>query len=285
MRRNLLGLVLLVFGLSSLFLYWWVRLYSRLARRRADNSTSLKPEQVFVTMVTSVKFSSDMWTHWLAHYTNASLGFHLEGKEQDHAVALFEAHGITPIVWQGVYTSVAKGAFKDAIYAERVPSSSWLIETDDDELIEFPKPVLEFLTEVEDLGYTVVQGGMVDHIAADCRLPRAQANTSLWEQYPCMSDITKTILKAVTRKRPIHKGNLFTGGGQHEIRDANNRETSFKETPMILPLHHFKWREGCLEKLQERAALYKKMGITWWIESETFLKFYTEYVPQPQPNQ
>jgi hypothetical protein len=52
-----------------------------------------------------------------------------------------------------------------------------------------------------------------------------------------------------------------------------------------LPLHHFKWREGCLEKLQERAALYKKMGITWWIESETFLKYYTEYVPQPQPNQ
>jgi hypothetical protein len=183
-----------------------------------------------------------------------------EGKEQDQAVALFEAHGITPIVWQGVYTSVAKGAFKDAIYAERVPSSSWLIETDDDELIEFPKPVLEFLTEVEDLGYTVVQGRMVDHIAADCRLPRAQANTSLWEQYPCMSDITKTILKAVTRKRPIHKGvssvgpalfffrgnsrnagrtssgNLFTGGGQHEIRDANNRETSFTETPMIV--HH-----------------------------------------------
>jgi hypothetical protein len=145
-----------------------------------------------------------------------------EGKEQDQAVALFEAHGITPIVWQGVYTSVAKGAFKDAIYAERVPSSSWLIETDDDELIEFPKPVLEFLTEVEDLGYTVVQGRMVDHIAADCRLPRAQANTSLWEQYPCMSDITKTILKAVTRKRPIHKGVSSVGPALYFFRVATH---------------------------------------------------------------
>jgi hypothetical protein len=31
-------------------------------------------------MVTSVKFSSEMWTHWLAHYTNASLGFDLVPK-------------------------------------------------------------------------------------------------------------------------------------------------------------------------------------------------------------
>jgi hypothetical protein len=30
---------------------------------------------VFVGVVTSVKYSSELWTHWLAHYTNASLGF------------------------------------------------------------------------------------------------------------------------------------------------------------------------------------------------------------------
>jgi hypothetical protein len=36
-------------------------------------SPFMQPE-VFVGMVTSVKYSSEMWSHWLAHYTSASLG-------------------------------------------------------------------------------------------------------------------------------------------------------------------------------------------------------------------
>jgi hypothetical protein len=109
-------------------------------------------------------------------------------------------------LWQDVFTTFSKQTFKNAVFAERVPRSAWLIETDDDELIEFPKPVPEFLTEVDALGYNVVRGEMVDHIAADCRLPRAQPNASLWEQYPCMSNVTKVILKATTQKKAIHKG-------------------------------------------------------------------------------
>jgi hypothetical protein len=128
------------------------------------------------------------------------------GTELDQAVALFEAHAITPVVWQAPFTSYAKRDFKNAVYAERVPSSAWLIETDDDELIEFPKPVREFFADADARGYSAVQGEMVDHIAADCRLPRVQADRSLWEQYPCVGNVTKGILNGETLKTPIHKG-------------------------------------------------------------------------------
>jgi hypothetical protein len=128
------------------------------------------------------------------------------GTELDQAVALFEAHGITPVVWQGNFSTYTKETFKNNLFAQRVPPTAWLIETDDDELIEFPKPVPEFLGEADALGYNIVPGEMVDHIAADCRLPRARPNTSLWKQYPCVSNITKEILHAKTEKKPVHKG-------------------------------------------------------------------------------
>jgi hypothetical protein len=44
-----------------------------------------------------------------------------------------------------------------------------------------------------------------------------------------------------------------------------------------LRLHHFKWRDGCLEKLRERAEQYKKQGMDWWVESATFVEFYDRY--------
>jgi hypothetical protein len=48
-------------------------------------------------------------------------------------------------------------------------------------------------------------------------------------------------------------------------------------------MHHFKWREGCLEKLQERTERYKKQGLWWWVESDAFLKFYDKYTTRLSP--
>jgi hypothetical protein len=44
-----------------------------------------------------------------------------------------------------------------------------------------------------------------------------------------------------------------------------------------LRLHHFKWRDGCLEKLRERAEQFKKLGLDWWVESDNFVQFYDRY--------
>ncbi len=132
------------------------------------------------------------------------------GTELTRAIAFFEAHCITPIVWQDTYSAPSKQDFKNKLYAQRVPHEAWLIETDDDELIEFPKPVPEFLAEMDAMGYNVVPGEMVDHVAADCGLPRARSSTSLWVQFPCMSNVTKDVLGAYTAKTPIHKGKLVT---------------------------------------------------------------------------
>jgi hypothetical protein len=43
------------------------------------------------------------------------------GTELDQAVALFEAHGITPVLWQGNYSTYTKETFKNNLYAQRVP--------------------------------------------------------------------------------------------------------------------------------------------------------------------
>lgn len=43
----------------------------------ADNVPLGPGSNLYVGMVTSVRFSRDIWPHWLAYYTNDTLGFHL----------------------------------------------------------------------------------------------------------------------------------------------------------------------------------------------------------------
>lgn len=95
---------------------------------------------------------------------------------------------------------------KHKVQAEMIPPDAWLIETDDDELIEFGRPVLDLLNEAEDRQYDTILGEFVDRIAPDCRLPPARPDLSLWEQFPCQSSVTKRLLRGTITKYPVHKG-------------------------------------------------------------------------------
>lgn len=125
-----------------------------------------------------------------------------------YALKLFGRYGIKPVHWTGSWTSPDKERVKNQLYKALVPADAWLLETDDDEFIKFPSPIVSYMKELEAQGFNSATGRFVDRIASDCLLRAATIDSPIWDQFPCQANFTHKILKAYPLKRPLHKGML-----------------------------------------------------------------------------
>ena len=165
----------------------------------------------------------------------------------------------------------------NAIRKRCAEPEQWISVVDLDEFYELPSlrskllsPLSEFLELCEYYGYDHVRGRLIDRVANDGCFPELRSSPSLDQQYPLKRRLTRKLVGGDDRKVVLQKARFKIRGGHHSIRDGQSR------ADIELPVNHFKWKLGVVERLR-RAVVLEKLGKPWADESRKFLTYINQH--------
>jgi hypothetical protein len=69
----------------------------------------------------------------------------------------------------------------------------------------------------------------------------------------------------------LHKGRHTIVRGHHII------EGGVRRWALELPLHHYKWKAGVIERLRERLKVHEQRGLPWANESRLLLAHHAQH--------
>lgn len=152
-----------------------------------------------------------------------------------------------------------------AIYARMRAEhpDDWFVLADCDELQAWPHDVASALAWCERRGYDHVEGCFVDRLASDGGFPEYRAGAPLAAQYPLGAYLSYPLAGASPCKVVAAKGRVELGPGQHFA----NGGSVCPAAEIYVPVHHFKWTGGIVERLRRRAASRERAGDPYWDES------------------
>jgi hypothetical protein len=145
---------------------------------------------------------------------------------------------------------------------ERRPDD-WFVLADSDELQAWPDDLCALIAWCERHGYDHVEGCFVDRLAPDGGFPPYRAGVPLAEQYPLGAYLSYPLAGANQCKVVAAKGRVQLGPGQH-FADAGS---ACPAADVYVPVHHYKWTGGIVERLRRRAASRERAGDRYWEES------------------
>jgi hypothetical protein len=128
----------------------------------------------------------------------------------------------------------------------------WWVVADLDEFHVYDQPLTDIITACEAGGYDYVMGALLDRVAADGTLPALNPATSIWAQYPLAGLVTLGVLRAVTSKVTLARGDVHLHLGQHGALTGR----SAPATEAFAQVHHFKWTDSVLPRLTHRVQAY-----------------------------
>jgi hypothetical protein len=158
------------------------------------------------------------------------------------------------------------------ISRQRYPDD-WFIYADQDELQIYPYDLFEIIGHCDQKGYDYITGAFIDRIGPDGGFPEVTYERSLWSQFPLGGFITYPILGGYPKKVVAAKGHVALNLGQH--RALNGRGCPVEK--FFIQVHHFKWANGIVEHLKQRAEDQKKLNLPHWIESQKFISHYEKH--------
>ena len=138
--------------------------------------------------------------------------------------------------------------------------NDWWIVADDDELQVYPDDIDTIIKDCERYGYDFVTGGFLDRIGIDGIFPEVTRDTNIHRAFPMAGFFRYPMSKACPNKVTLMKGHQDVTPGQHYA-DFGNGKTSWgdshvKRMPInevFVQVHHFKWDETCVERIQKVA--------------------------------
>jgi hypothetical protein len=148
--------------------------------------------------------------------------------------------------------------------------NDWFVLADTDEFHAYPDSLDDMVNFCDQKGYDYIEGCFVDRLATDGKLRAIIPDSSLWAQFPLGAFLSGPLLGAVANKVVAAKGSVRIGPGQHHAFSGN----ACPPSDIYVPVHHFKWTEGLLDRLRTRIAAYKALQEGVWIESDTFIRYY-----------
>lgn len=146
----------------------------------------------------------------------------------------------------------------------------WFVLADSDEFQVYPDDLKNILQYCDQKGFDYVEGCFIDRLALDGKLQAVKPCQSLWDQFPLGAFLSGPLLGAVVNKVVAARGSVRIGPGQHHAYSG----VPCPATDLYIPVHHFKWTEGLLERLHPRIAAYKALREAAWIESDAFIQYY-----------
>ncbi|MEA2688928.1 MAG: hypothetical protein QOD51_1535 [Candidatus Eremiobacteraeota bacterium] len=165
--------------------------------------------------------------------------------------------------------SVTTGAWlhgsNQAIYSRvrALHPDDWFVLADCDELQAWPGEIASLVAWCERRGYDHIEGCFVDRLAPDGGFPDYRFGVPLGEQYPLGAYLSYPLGGANPCKVVAAKGSVELGPGQHFA----NGGSACPAADMYVPVHHFKWTGGIVERLRRRAASRERARDPYWDES------------------
>lgn len=198
--------------------------------------------------------------------------FTINCDDSQPAIDLLKSEGIEPaFIWTDEYQTRGLRAYRDRMRLECVPNDEWCITVDCDEFQNwYPKDHLKG-------DYNLATGIMVDMLHPSGVCMPMQSFPSLEEQYPRKCFATQKIGKSWICKIAAMKGRELEvfgeGGGYTYI----HPKCSVNTVPKIVEILHFKWDDTTLNRMQERADRYKRLGIEWHGLSKNLVDYLEEH--------
>ena len=239
--------------------------------------------QVHFFSYIGVDYGNDMLNHFINHYKGLGIeNFNLIlNTNSDSKANLFEAidilrlHDLAP-----VHIDIGK-SFIDAklkaieFFTDDLPENSWIMYADSDELHAFQDNLPTMLDFCSQNALNVIKGRFVDRVHQTRTFAAISRTKNIWEQFPLTADISK-LSGCCNKKVMLYKNNLkIKGEGFHGI--ANSTRDLVNFFPYFQEVHHFKWTQEVLKKLQHRITLQKDRGLKWWPESDAVLSHYRRH--------
>jgi len=195
----------------------------------------------------------------IAHYRGLGVEFfhvirHIESfddPEFERARDVLARHGLA-------FAAVHQGPWDEDLNAyliraqmRRHPSDWWVV-ADLDEFHVYDRPLTDIITACEVGGYDYVMGALLDRVAADGTLPALDPATSIWAQYALAGLVTLRVVRAVTSKVTLARGDVHLHLGQHGALTGR----SLPATEAFAQVHHFKWTDSVRPRLTQRVQAY-----------------------------
>lgn len=224
--------------------------------------------------LTVVGGSAEILPHALAHYQSLgieSFFLHLQLPSANHPLA-FEIEQIARR-FSATIASVHIGPWlhdtNRALYRQTLAAyaDDWFLISDQDELQLYPRDLPSILGECDRSGFDYIEGCFLDRFARNGSFPTVSPTESIWQQFPLAGFVSAPILEANPNKIVAAKGRVELGPGQHFA--LSGRGCPPEE--LYIPVHHFKWTAGVLERLAHRIQLRRHRGDRYWEESQRFL--------------
>jgi hypothetical protein len=149
---------------------------------------------------------------------------------------------------------------------------AWYVIADQDELQVYPA-LVDVLSFCDRHGYEFIEGALLDRVSRDGVLKAVQPHEPIWEQFPIGAMVSGPILGAVINKIVAAKEHVRIGRGQHHAYTGLRCPIS----EFYIPVHHFKWIHGLLDRLDTRVKEYQALRETLWVESQRFISYYKQH--------
>jgi len=220
----------------------------------------------------------DLLPHWLDYYLRLGIDqfvlcVYCEGMEGriPEITAAIEGHPVQVRYYNNWTDAGQEVAMRDALDQIGCRASDWQIHADLDELNEFPAPINELAEKMESAGKFAVHGHFIDRVHAEGKFVALQATPSLAEQYPIECLLTEKILGGCTQKIMLCRHDVIVEPGHHSANVPSGKHVI--GTWRDYRVHHFKWRDGVMERLDWTLANVAKRDSSWGLETQRFMDF------------
>jgi hypothetical protein len=214
-------------------------------------------DQVYA--IASVYENADLIPHFLAHYYR--LGVHrvllvVRTPQRDGVLSatIEQAKSFgSNVSWFRAerFADSDKADVEQFVLRENsVEPDDYVMHLDLDEFQEYPAPLSEIVTAMNQADDWAIRGWIIDRVSETGMLAPIRSEPSIGEQYAIGCHLTQNLLRGWTQKIVLCRGRVQLQGGVHH--DTSN--AYYDRVPMGRPdeylVHHFKWTAGLLERIR-----------------------------------
>lgn len=237
-------------------------------------------------LITPIYLEAAILPHFLRHYSELGIReFHFAINTKSNPMIVREVEEMSDgypvhidIVCEFDDMSGTRAKKLNAIRKRCAKPDEWISVVDLDEFYELPSPrskslspLSEFLEWCDYHEYDHVRGRLIDRVATDGSFPQLRSSPSLFEQYPLKRRLTSMLVGGDDRKVVLQKASYSIVRGHHRIRDGQSRPN------IRLPVNHFKWKHGVVERIRDRLAMLERRGSDRADESSNLLNYIDQH--------